>query len=172
MSVSKSSLNEELIRKLFYSNNTENYELVRTILHPEYQVNQFYEPGVASKLKPHFQNIDGVEGWISRHSHFRLIFPDVKYTIEQIFSNEEQVCVKVRGEGTHLGNTKYIEATNNPLVYYIMAIYWFKDDLIYRSEVVVDSFQILHQMGIINFNSTEEELDGYLEHLKEIGFLS
>lgn len=69
---------------------------------------------VAKDYDPDWINIDAVGPEQVKHEirYFRSVFPDLKYEIVDIISDDDKVWMRYRGKGTQKGNAWGFEATD------------------------------------------------------------
>ncbi|MFX1536536.1 MAG: ester cyclase [Promethearchaeota archaeon] len=70
---------------------------------------------VDPNYSPDWIHIDAIGPAQVKHEikYFRSVFPDLKYEIIEIKSEEEKVWIRYKGKGTHKGNAWGFEPTNN-----------------------------------------------------------
>ena len=110
---------------------------VRSYIHPEYGVD-------GETVGP---------AWVAANvAQFRRAFPDLTVTIEQIVAAGDLVAVRLRMQGTHLGQWKDIAPTLRP-VDYQEAAFWTVDpetSLIRSGHFVADALTLRIQLGLLS----------------------
>jgi steroid delta-isomerase-like uncharacterized protein len=83
-----------------------------------------------------------IRGWIAG-------FPDLHFSIEQIFSEGERVVMQLLMEGTHQGAWLGIPATGKKLSIRMFTIHRVVDGRIVEDWVLVESLGVFQQLGVI-----------------------
>jgi steroid delta-isomerase-like uncharacterized protein len=76
-------------------------------------------------------------------------FPDLKFTIEQIFSATDKVFAQSILEGTHTGTWLEIPATNKRVTVRMMTVHRIENNKIAEDWVLVESLGFFQQLGLI-----------------------
>lgn len=109
---------------------------VHNCIHPEYSVDG--------------QTVG--KDWVEANvAQFRLAFPNLTVTIEQIVAADETVAARLRMQGTHLGQWKGIAPTHRR-VDYQEAAFWTVDPetgLIRSGHFVADALTLRVQLGLL-----------------------
>jgi len=93
--------NKTLVRRMFDEDlNTKNREMGVVFFTPNF---------VDHTNPPELQH--GIEGHNGLVALLHEAFPDIKYTIDDIFAEADRVCVRVTMQGTHKGNFFGVPAT-------------------------------------------------------------
>ena len=107
----------------------------------------------ANFIRHHERNQDedlhGPEGFQQWVSQTRLIFPDLRLTVERMFGEGDRVMAHVRGRGTHTAELKGVAATGIEVDWTITAIVRVGDGKIAECWVIADTLGILQQLGSI-----------------------
>jgi predicted ester cyclase len=80
-------------------------------------------------------------------------FPDLEYTIEDIFSEGNKVVARCKGAGTHLGPFRDIPATGKKMNYTVILIWLFSDGKLIEHWSVSDVYGMLQQLEVIQVKS-------------------
>lgn len=129
-------INKELIKSLFEDvlnrgNPDKIYELISTDYHEQ------------DLMTGQSQGLNGVR---QRLEIIFEAFPDARYTIEDIISDEEKVAVRWIMTGTHLGNFMNIAPTGRLISMKGIDIYEISDQLIVTHWNEVDVYGLLNQL--------------------------
>ena len=76
-------------------------------------------------------------------------FPDLKFTIEQVFSAEDKVFTQTVMEGTHTGMWLEIPPTNKPVTIRMMTVHRIARGKIAEDWVLVESLGFFQQLGLV-----------------------
>jgi len=76
-------------------------------------------------------------------------FPDLRFTIEQIFSADDRVFTQSVMEGTHTGTWLEIPPTNKRVTIRMMTVHRIKNGRIVEDWVLVESLGLFQQLGLI-----------------------
>jgi steroid delta-isomerase-like uncharacterized protein len=76
-------------------------------------------------------------------------FPDLKFTIEQLFSAEDKVFTQTVMEGTHTGMWLEMPPTNKPVTIRMMTVHRVACGKIAEDWVLVESLGFFQQLGLI-----------------------
>lgn len=89
-----SETNKSIVRRMFEEDlNTDNREMGQVLFIPDF-VDHTNPPGLQH----------GIEGHNRLVALLHSAFPDIKYTIDDIFAEADRVCVRVTMRGTHEGD--------------------------------------------------------------------
>ena len=78
-------------------------------------------------------------------------FSDLHVTIEDIVTEEDRVCVRLKETGTHTGEYRGLTPTGNKLSYTVVAIWRISDGKIVEGWIVYDQLEFLEQLGVVKF---------------------
>ncbi len=84
----------------------------KTLAHRIY--NELWNHGNLATARAIFSRPEGVEKAVRE---FRLAFPDIHHTVEEMIAAGDQVVIRFRAEGTHLGRWEQLPATGKPIHY-------------------------------------------------------
>ncbi|MEZ4670879.1 MAG: ester cyclase [Anaerolineae bacterium] len=86
--------NKILVRRMFEEDlNTDNRAIA----------SEFFDPNFHDHTNPPGMQ-HGIEGHIALETLLRAAFPDAHWTIEDLFAEDDRVCMRVTMTGTHLGD--------------------------------------------------------------------
>jgi predicted ester cyclase len=107
---------------------------------------------LASELiSPDFVNLSngahGVEGYLAGLQMVLGGFPDVRFTVEELFGEDDKVAVRWRWEGTHQGTFVGVAPTGRTVNHTANIIFHFKDDKIISQWVEMDYASVQRQIG-------------------------
>lgn len=135
----------------------DNENLVRNFIdviwnkHQLNQINEFCSKD-AVIISPHGE-ITGLEK-IKKYVNAILVgFPDIAYTILDIFSAENKVIVRWEGKGTHKGIFSGNAPTNKKMTYEGINVYEIENNKIKETWVNADLYGLLKQLGVIHIPS-------------------
>lgn len=115
-----------------------NYGAVERLVAPQYTIHS--DPGDAWEG----QTLDR-EGYAERVRYSRNAFPDLVFTLEQVFGAAERVAVRWSAEGTHEGALRGLPATGRRLRFTGQTIYELKQGQVAGHWQVVDRLGFLEQ---------------------------
>ncbi len=98
-------------------------------------------------VDPEGPSVRGPEGMKQVLQWLYGVFPDVRYTLEDLIAEGDKVAVRLRGTGTQRGEYKGVAATGRPVTYTEMMIFRIADGRIAEWWVVVDSLGVLRQVS-------------------------
>jgi ketosteroid isomerase-like protein len=109
-------------------------------------IDEIIAPDFRVPLHPGFELPPGPEGaWISS-SGVRRGFPDVQFTIDDIFADGDSVAVRASWTGTHQGGFQGVSATGKPASATILSIFRFKNGKITERWTVQDRLAVIQQL--------------------------
>lgn len=133
MATDPSSVIRDFITSIWNAGDT---TAVRSYIHPEYSVDG---------------EIVGPDWVATNVARFRYAFPDLTMTIEQIVAAGDLVAIRLRMQGTHLGQWKGIAPTHHQ-VDYQEAAFWTVDletGLVRSGHFVADALTLRIQLGLL-----------------------
>ena len=80
---------------------------------------------------------------------FRVAFPDLRFTVEDVIVNGDRVAVRVRMEGTHEGPLFGIAPTHRRVNVAQINIERFRGDRIVEHWRVTDELGLMKQLGVV-----------------------
>ena len=140
----RSSKNERLVRRFteeFWNNRK--FELANELIASDCQTHQLRSGADgASTLRGPNEMKQHVAEWLRG-------FPDLKFTIEQIFSAGDKVFVQTVMEGTHTGLWLEIPPTNKRVTVRMMTVHRIAGGKIAEDWVMVGSLGFFQQLGLV-----------------------
>lgn len=103
-------------------------------------------------VSPDFVGIAGKKGVAAFEEPIQMLinaFPDIQWTIEELFGEGDKVVVKWKIKGTHTNPFTYIAATGKTASNEGMGIYEFKDGKIAAVQVMTDRLGFLQQLDVL-----------------------
>ena len=91
-------------------------------------------------------------------------FPDLKFTVEQMFADQDRVISQLAMEGTHTGHWMGIPPTGKRINIRMVTIHRIKKRKIVEDWVLVESLGLLQQLGALP--PTAEILSGFAAQQK------
>ena len=137
-------MNKEFFLREFMGEiwNNQNFDKVGHYVHKEYTI--------------HLDTNDPWEGKILNHTEFKErlkfsfdSFPDMKFEISSVISEENHVAINWVLTGTNLGMIGVYPPTKKSINTKGMTIYHFKDNLINGHTQVFDRINVMKQLGFI-----------------------
>lgn len=95
------------------------------------------------------QDLHGIEEFKKWVAENRKAFPDMRFTIENIFAEGDQVMAHMRGEATHKGAFGGVEPSGTEVTFTSTAMMRLTDGKITECWLIADSLGILQQLGVI-----------------------
>ena len=120
--------------------NTADENLAQQLISP---IAKFYVPG---QLEP----LQGPKGYLTIIAMMRSGFPDIKWTIEDMVTENDKVAVRFIMKGTHQGTFFGVPATNKPIVVQAMNFYRLAGDQIIEEYGQPDMLGLLQQIGAMS----------------------
>jgi len=119
--------------------NTADENLAQQLISP---VAKFYVPGQPEPLQ-------GPKGYLIIIAMMRSGFPDIKWTIEDMVTENDKVAVRFIMKGTHQGTFFGVPATKKPIVVQALNFYRLAGDQIIEEYGQPDMLGLLTQIGAI-----------------------
>lgn len=91
----------------------------------------------------------GVAGFEATIADLRAAFPDIRYTLEDSFGDDDHVAVRWTWQGTHRGAFRGFPPTNKTATNAAIGIYELKGGRIVRAWLQTDRLGFLQQMGVV-----------------------
>jgi steroid delta-isomerase-like uncharacterized protein len=96
---------------------------------------------------------------VKRHvAEWLSAFPDLRFTVEQLVAEGDQVVTRSVMQGTHTGSWAGVAATGKRVTIRMMVIQRIADGKIVEDWVLVESLGLLQQLGLLP--ATQEILSG------------
>ncbi|MBV9753014.1 MAG: ester cyclase [Hyphomicrobiales bacterium] len=89
----------------------------------------------------------GRDAWCRNMEVMKSAFPDVTAHIEDIFSSEDRVAVRLTMRGTHTGEFLGISPSGRPVEYTSIELYRITDGLIAEEWICSDMATLMRQIG-------------------------
>ncbi|HEY8972096.1 MAG TPA: ester cyclase [Puia sp.] len=130
--------NEAVVRRVYeQSFNKRDFGSLRELLSDEY---------------PGFEGVKGPEGFIKPVQGLINAFPDIQYTIEDLFGEGDKVVVRWRWSGHHMGTFRDYAPTGKTINNDGMAIFVLKDGKIINGVVQTDRLGFLQEINAVPTN--------------------
>ena len=97
-----------------------------------------------------FSGVKGVEAFSGAVAAVIAGFPDIRWTIDDIFAADDKVAVRWHWHGTHSGSFRGMQPTNKPVNDTGNVIYQLKEGRIVNAWIQTDRLAVLAQIGIIS----------------------
>ncbi|MDJ1481989.1 ester cyclase [Cytophagaceae bacterium YF14B1] len=135
VSMTTSAANKEVIQSLYEQGlNQQNRQLLTSLVSNEY---------IATSGK---RGIDGFEESIVA---LLKAFPDAKWKIIDLISEDDKVVVRQSVHGTQTAQFQNIKPTRKTIETNAIAIYQLKDGKIISSQILTDRLEFLQQLGVL-----------------------
>jgi steroid delta-isomerase-like uncharacterized protein len=131
-------LNKSVVRRLIEELNWGNLSIADELIAPTY-IDHFASPHAA-----------GPEGFKETITWFRTAFPDLYWTVEDLFASEDRVTIRVIARGTHKGELMGIAPTGKSVTVNAIAIYRVAEGKIADAWVSRDLLGLLQQIGAVS----------------------
>ena len=82
-------------------------------------------------------------------TRLRAAFPDLRYTVEDMIAERDQVVVRYSGRGIHQGEFRGIPPTGKQMTYTGILIWRFGDGKMVEHWAVADVLGLFQQLGVI-----------------------
>lgn len=133
-----SQQNEAIVRRLFDEVwNKGDVALLTDLLTPDHVQKNSIDPG------------RGLEDARNNVTKYRTAFPDARLDIEEMFSTEDRVVVRMRYSGTHRGMLESIAPTGRHVSGSGIAIYRMREGKICETCLEWDALAFFQQLGIL-----------------------
>lgn len=97
---------------------------------------------------PHLEDIRGHDRVAHYYASFHDAFPDIAFTVDDLFTTGDQIAVRWTAEGTHEAAFWGIDPTGNEMHLSGIDIVQVTDDQISEVWTVYDSATLLEQLGV------------------------
>jgi steroid delta-isomerase-like uncharacterized protein len=133
-----SQQHEAIVRRLFDEVlNQGKLETINTLVTPDFVNNDPVEPA------------RGQEGLKKIVSKYRQAFPDLRFEIEELISNNQRVVARYRYSGTHRGMLDTIPPTGRHCTGTGIAVYGFRGTQIQEGFEAWDALGLMQQLGVV-----------------------
>ena len=139
-SVSKED-NKVVIRRWIEAYNQRDLEAEADLLAPDYVA---HVPGAPAPL-----DLEGLEAWRQFSGSFAEAFPDIRLTIQDIFSEGDMVAARVAFRGTHRGEFQGIPPTGKEVAFTSIEVNRVVDGKVEEHWVELDLLGLMQQLGAI-----------------------
>jgi predicted ester cyclase len=136
--------------------NTENEQLVRRVIDEGFSqgrlevIDELFAPdAIENQVRGPGPRQSGAEGAKAVITGLRGAFPDLRYTIEDLISDDDKVWVRMIGHGTNLGPYMGHPPTGRSIAIDVIDIVRIKDGRIVEHWGVPDRLGAMMQMGIL-----------------------
>lgn len=116
--------------------------------HKPNEVQNFFDQNIV--VHGSHGEIKGIEKLSNFVKEICTAFPDLEYSIQDIFSTQNKVVVRWVGKGTHKGNFIGNSPTNKNMSYEGISIYNIQNEKIKECWITADLFGILKQLNILH----------------------
>jgi steroid delta-isomerase-like uncharacterized protein len=139
--------NKAIIRRWIEAYNERDLEGEADVLAPDYVAHVSAAPGP----------LEGLEAWRQFTTPFTEAFPDLRLTVEDIFSEGETVAARVAFRGTHRGEFQGIPPTGKEVAFSSMEFNRVVDGKVEEHWVELDLLGLMQQLGAIPEPGHSEE---------------
>lgn len=130
--------NIELVQRFIGELNSQNPEIYMEICAPEYR---WYFPSINPEPLSREQEMEFVQGvWVA--------FPDMSWTIDDIFAGHDRVFVQLTARGTHNGEWMGVAATGRSIEASLVLAFRVEDGRIVESKEEGDILGMMQQLGM------------------------
>ncbi|WP_027388560.1 ester cyclase [Chryseobacterium gregarium] len=119
--------------------NTADEDLAQQLISP---IAKFHVPFQADPLQ-------GPKGYLTIILMMRSGFPDIKWCVEDMITENDKVAVRFTMRGTHNGTFFGVPATGKPIIVNAMNFYRLSDDQIIEEIGQPDMLSLLTQIGAV-----------------------
>ena len=139
--------NEAIIRRWIEAYNDRDRQAEAELLAPEYVA---HVPGVSGPLV-------GLEAWTQFSGSFAEAFPDLRLTVEDIFSAGEKVAARVAFHGTHRGEFQGMPPTGKEVAFSSIEVNRVVGGKVEEHWVELDLLGLMQQLGALSEPQQSEE---------------
>jgi predicted ester cyclase len=145
--VSEEDKNKAVVRRWIETfNNPDTHQTEAEVLAPGYVA---HAPGLPGPLD--------LEAWTQFTAAFVEAFPDLRLTVEDIFSRGDMVAARVAFRGTHLGEFQGIPPTDKQVAFSSIEIDRMVDGKVVEHWFEMDLLGLMRQLGAIPEPEQSEE---------------
>ncbi len=101
--------------------------------------------------------LEGLEAWRQFSGSFAEAFPDIRLTVEEIFSEGDLVAARVAFRGTHRGEFQGIPPTGKEVAFTSIEVNRVRDGKVEEHWVELDLLGLMQQLGAIPEPGHSEE---------------
>jgi steroid delta-isomerase-like uncharacterized protein len=131
--------NKAVLRRWIEAYNERDLEAEAAVLAPDYVA---HVPAVPGPL-------EGLEAWRQFSGSFAEAFPDIRLTVEDIFSEGDMVAARVAFHGTHRGEFQGIPPTGKEVAFSSIEVNRVRDGKVEEHWVELDLLGLMQQLGAI-----------------------
>ena len=143
-----------------------NHDILKDILHPEYQ------PDDSTSIVGHIMDFDfspGIHKVKERLNEINKGIDNLKFEILDVLANEDTVHIVYLMQARHIGTYLGVPATHKEFKALGLHFFKFKDELIYRIGIIQDHYKVLLDLSKAVLDQNEEEkIQEYIENLKRL----
>jgi steroid delta-isomerase-like uncharacterized protein len=141
--------NKAVLRRWIEAYNERDLEAEAAVLAPGYVAHVPAAPGPLG--------LEGLEAWRQFTAPFAEAFPDLRLTVEDIFSEGNMVAARVTFRGTHRGEFQGIPPTGKEVAFSSMEFNRVVSSKVEEHWVELDLFGLMQQLGAIPEPEHSEE---------------
>lgn len=131
----------------------ENQAIVRTLFEDCFNRGKLdlLEQLVSPDFVPDYAGAQGARGREGFHfiKGLRAAFPDVHYTIDEIFGAADKVAIRWHWTGTHRGDFRGVPASEKPVSAKGIGVFRLRDRKIVGASLETDRLGFLQQLGVV-----------------------
>ena len=142
--------NKAVIRRWIEAYNERDLETEAEVLASDYVAHVPAAPGP----------LEGLEAWRQFSGSFAEAFPDIRLTVEEIFSEGDLVAARVAFHGTHRGEFQGIPPTGKEVAFTSIEVNRVRDGKVEEHWVELDLLGLMQQLGAIPEPEHSEEEAG------------
>jgi steroid delta-isomerase-like uncharacterized protein len=131
--------NKAAIRRFMQRGNEQDLQAIWECIDPQCRFPSFTRFGIVPTL----------EGYKPFLIAFFAALPDVRFTIEAMVAEGEQVWARINIRGTHQGPLRNVPATGKVINYTQIGMYHLANGKIVEAQVVFDDWSLLQQLGVL-----------------------
>ena len=131
--------NKAVIRRWIEAYNERDLQAEAEVLAPDYVAHVPAAPGP----------LEGLEAWRRFSGSFAEAFPDIRLTVEDIFSEGDMVAARVAFRGTHRGEFQGIPPTDKQVAFSSIEIDRMVDGKVQEHWFEMDLLGLMGQLGAI-----------------------
>ncbi len=131
--------NKAVLRRWIEAYNERDLETEASLLSPDYVAHVPAAPGP----------LEGLEAWRQFTGAFAQAFPDIRLTVEDIFSEGEMVAARVAFRGTHRGEFQGVPPTGKEVAFTSIEVNRVVEGKVEEHWVELDLLGLMQQLGAI-----------------------
>ena len=131
--------NKAVLRRWIEAYNERDLETEANLLAPDYVAHVPAAPGP----------LEGLEAWRQFSGSFAEAFPDIRLTVEDIFSEGEMVAARVSFHGTHRGEFQGIPPSGKQVAFTSIEVNRVVDGKVEEHWVELDLLSMMQQLGLV-----------------------